>query len=263
MNLPVKLYPPKPEKVYLYGTCLVNSFAPESGLDAIALLEQQGVEVIYPLEQTCCGQPAYNSGYSDQALAVAKSQMALFPEPWPIVILSGSCGGMMRKHYLELAPDDQAMLDFTRRIFEFSEFLLHTLNMKLVDRGEKERVTLHTSCSGRREMSIHDTSVALLQQLHNVELVDHAYDTECCGFGGTFSVKQADISSAMANDKAHHLAATQSARYVSTDWGCMLNINCTLEHHQHPLRGLHLASYLYQRTLRQLAPEHRMEGKRK
>lgn len=248
MNQPVKLYPAKPEKVYLYGTCLVNSFAPESGLHAIALLVQQGVEVVYPLAQTCCGQPAYNSGYTDQALAVARSQMALFSEPWPIVILSGSCGGMMRKHYLELAPEDQAVADFSRRIFEFSEFLVHTLKVKLQDQGDQESITLHTSCSGRREMGIHETGLALLKQLKNVELVDHAYSTECCGFGGTFSVKHADISSAMSTDKAAHIAATDCTRFVSTDWGCMLNINGALEHQRYPLRGLHLASYLFHRT---------------
>lgn len=248
MNLPIKLFPAKPEKVYLYGTCLVNSFAPDTGLDAIALLEDQGIEVIYPLAQTCCGQPAYNSGYNDEALAVALSQIALFPEPWPVVVLSGSCGGMMRKHYLALAPQDKTVAAFSQRIFEFSEFLLHTLNIKLIDQGEKERVTLHTSCSGRREMGIHHSGTELLQQLHNVELVEHGYSTECCGFGGTFSVKQADISAAMARDKADNIAATQCTQFVSTDWGCMLNINCTLEHQQHSLRGIHLASYLRQRT---------------
>lgn len=248
MSLSLKLYPPKPKKLYLYGTCLINSFAPESGLDAIALLEEQGIEVIYPLEQTCCGQPAYNSGYTHEALAVARSQMALFPEDWPIVILSGSCGGMMRKHYLELAPNDEEVAKFAARIFEFSEFLIHSLKVKLVDQGEPEKITLHTSCSGRREMAIHDTSVALLQQLNNVELLDHNYSTECCGFGGTFSVKQADISSTMATDKANNIVATQCTRYVSTDWGCMLNINCSLEHQEQSVRGIHLASYLRQRT---------------
>ena len=251
MSNSIKLFPSRPNRVYLYGTCLVNSFAPESGLDAIALLEAQGIEVLYPMAQTCCGQPAYNSGYTDQALAVARSQMALFPEALPIIILSGSCGGMMRKHYLELAPEDEEVARFAERIFEFSEFLVHSLNIKLTDLGPQERITLHTSCSGRREMGIHDTGVALLQQLSQVELVDQAYATECCGFGGTFSVKQADISSAMAQDKARHICDTQSDRFVSTDWGCMLNINCTLEHQKESLRGVHLASYLRQRTLPQ------------
>lgn len=249
MKHAVKIYPSKPEKVYLYGTCLVNSFAPESGLDAIALLEERGIEVIYPLAQTCCGQPAYNSGYNDEALAVARSQIGLFSEPWPIVILSGSCGGMMRKHYLELAPQDPVVAEFASRVFEFSEFLVHVLNIQFCDTGVQEKVTLHTSCSGRREVGIHETGVALLQQLQNVELVEHAYNTECCGFGGTFSVKQADISAAMASDKARHIMATDCTRFVSTDWGCMLNINCTFEHQKKSIRGIHLASYLRQRTL--------------
>lgn len=249
MKASIKVYPARPQKVYLYGTCLVNSFAPESGLDAIALLEAEGIEVIYPLEQTCCGQPAYNSGYRDDALQVAKSQMALFPEPWPIVILSGSCGGMMRKHYRELAPTDAAIAAFSERIFEFSEFLVHSLNIQLTDQGAPDVVALHTSCSGRREMGIHEAGVSLLKQLTQVELKEHAYTTECCGFGGTFSVKQADISSAMAMDKAQHIQETGCTTFVSTDWGCMLNINCTLEAQKQSLRGIHLASYLRKRTL--------------
>lgn len=251
MNHAIKLYPAKPKKVYLYGTCLVNSFAPDSGLDAIALLEAEGIEVIYPTAQTCCGQPAYNSGYTDEALKVAKSQIALFPEPWPVVILSGSCGGMMRKHYLELAPNDEQVAAFSQRIFEFSEFLTHCLHIRLTDVGAREKITLHTSCSGRREMGIHEPTLSLLGQLENVDVVDHAYSTECCGFGGTFSVKQAAISSAMAIDKANNIDATKCAQFVSTDWGCMLNINCTLEHQQKSLRGIHLASFLRQRTLPQ------------
>jgi L-lactate dehydrogenase complex protein LldE len=214
----------------------------------MALLEAQGLEVLYPEGQTCCGQPAYNAGYADEALKVAQSQMALFPGDWPIVILSGSCGGMMRKHYRELAPEDEQVAAFARRIFEFSEFLVHCLRVQLVDRGEPESVTLHTSCSGRRELGIHATGVALLSQLSRVELVEHAYATECCGFGGTFSVKQADISSAMVTDKGKHLNDTGCSRYVSTDWGCMLNINGHLEYAQRELRGLHLASYLRERT---------------
>lgn len=249
MNSAIKVYPSRPAKVYLYGTCLVNSFAPESGLDAIRLLESFGVEVIYPLEQTCCGQPAYNSGYTEEALKVAKSQIALFPEPYPIVILSGSCGGMMRKHYLELAPQDNEVAAFSERVFELSEFLVHSLNVSLKDKGETEIIALHTSCSGRREMGIHDASLSLLNQLDNVDLKEQAYASECCGFGGTFSVKQADISSAMAIDKAQHIENTGCQRFVSTDWGCMLNINCTLEAQQKPLRGIHLASYLCERVL--------------
>ncbi|UTA48364.1 (Fe-S)-binding protein [Simiduia sp. 21SJ11W-1] len=248
MQSSVKMYPAKPTHVYLYVTCLVDSFSADTGLDAIALLEREGVEVVVVPEQTCCGQPAYNSGYRDQARAVAEAQMALFPEPWPIVILSGSCGGMMRKHYEDLMPDNQNLATFTERVFEFSEFMVHVLNVKLQDVGAPTRVTLHTSCAGRREMGIHESGLQLIKQLANVEPVAHERQTECCGFGGTFSVKQADISSAMAQDKAASLSATNAPEFVSTDWGCMLNINTTLEYQKSPLRGRHLASFLAERT---------------
>lgn len=249
MDATVKMYPARPARVYLYVTCLVDSFSADTGLDAIALLEREGVQVDVVPGQTCCGQPAYNSGYRDEARKVAEAQMALFPEPWPIVILSGSCGGMMRKHYTELMPDQPGLASFTQRVFELSEFLVHVLQVQLKDIGVPTKVTLHTSCAGRRELGIHDAGLRLLQQLEQVEAVAHAYQEECCGFGGTFAVKHAEISSSMASDKAEHITAAGAPEYVSTDWGCMLNINTTLEFQKSPLRGRHLASFLAERTL--------------
>ena len=244
----LRFYPAKPKKVYLYGTCLVDSFSPQTGLDAIALLEREGIEVVFPPQQTCCGQPAYNSGYAEEATAVARAQMALFPEPWPIVILSGSCGGMMRKHYPTLFPGDRNVQAFAERLFEFSEFMQHVVKPRWQDCGEPTQVTLHTSCAGRRELGIHQSSLALLSGLEKVALVPHDYQEECCGFGGTFSVKHADISSAMATDKVKHLTNSGAARFVSTDWGCMLNLNTTLEFQKNPQRGQHLISFIAERT---------------
>jgi L-lactate dehydrogenase complex protein LldE len=244
----IKQYPAKPKKVYLYGTCIIDVVAPNSGLDAIALLEREGLEVVYPQGQTCCGQPAFNSGYSDEARNVAKAQMAQFPEPWPIVILSGSCGGMLRKHYPRLLANDPEVEAFSQRVFEFSEFLVHVLNIQLDDLGEQQRVAIHTSCAGRRELGIHDAGVSLLKQLKNIELVDYAYEAECCGFGGTFAVKHSDISTAMVEDKARHLSEANVDCYISSDWGCTLNINGSLEHQNMSLRGDYLASFLWQRT---------------
>lgn len=243
-----KRYPPKPQKVYVYGTCIVDVIAPQSGLDAIALLEGEGLEVVYPQGQTCCGQPAFNSGYVDEARRVARVQMAQFPEPWPIVILSGSCGGMMYKHYPSLFDNDSKVEDFSRRVFEFSDFLVNVLNIQLHDMGGPQRVAIHTSCAGRRELGIHEAGEQLIKQLHNVELVGYAYEAECCGFGGTFAVKHADISTAMVEDKSRHLSEAKVDRFVSTDWGCMLNINGSLEHQKNSLRGDHLASFLLART---------------
>lgn len=245
----LRSYPTKPTQVYLYGTCLVDSFFPDSGIDAIEFLEQQGIEVLYPQGQSCCGQPAYNSGYQDEAKAVALEQIKQFPLDIPIVIISGSCGGMMRHHYKDLLGDEVPEISaFCDRIFEFTEFLVHSLKIKLDDKGSPERVALHTSCAARREMGVHITGRQLLGQLDNVELVTHNYESECCGFGGTFSVKHGDISGAMVKDKTKNLLDTDVVRYISADWGCMMNINGALDYQKKSLRGEHIASYLLNRT---------------
>jgi len=241
-------YPTKPKQIYLYGTCLVDSLFPESGINAVEFLELQGVEVIYPDGQTCCGQPAYSSGYQDEAKAVALTQIAQFPLDIPIVVISGSCGGMMRHHYPDLLKDEPGIEAFCERIFEFTEFLVNVLKIQLDDKGEPEKIALHTSCAARREMGVHITGRALIEQLQNVELVTHNYESECCGFGGAFSIKHPDISAAMVNDKTKNLLDAEVVRYISADWGCMLNINGALEYQQQPLKGEHIASYLLSRT---------------
>ncbi len=243
-----RLYPTKPKQIYLYGTCLVDSLFPDSGIDALEFLELQGVEVIYPEGQSCCGQPAYSSGYQDEAKAVALAQVALFPLDIPIVVISGSCGGMMRHHYPELLKDEPDIEAFCERIFEFTEFLVNVLKIKLDDKGEPEKIALHTSCAASREMGVHITGRALIEQLENVELITHNYESECCGFGGTFSIKHPEISAAMVEDKTRNLLAANVVRYVSADWGCMLNINGALEYQQQSLTGEHIASYLLSRT---------------
>ena len=244
----LRTYPKNPKQVYLFGTCLVDSFFPDSGMDAIALFEQQGIEVLYPQGQSCCGQPAYNSGYQDEAKAVALAQVKQFPLDIPIIIISGSCGGMMRHHYLELLDDLPEIGAFCDRIFEFTEFLIHALRLKLNDQGQPERVALHTSCAARREMGVHITGNQLLSQLDNVELITHDYESECCGFGGTFSVKHGDISAAMVADKTKSLLNAGVVQYVSADHGCMMNIDGALDYQKQSLRGEHIASYLLRRT---------------
>ncbi|WP_440876905.1 (Fe-S)-binding protein [Thalassotalea sp. PLHSN55] len=241
-------YPQKPDKVYLYGTCLADTLFPDSGIDAITLLEQQGIEVIFPMGQTCCGQPAYNSGYQEEAKKVALAQIKEFPLDIPIVIISGSCGGMMRHHYLDLLKDEPGIQAFSDRIFEFTEFLVNVVKIELNDKGHYEKVALHTSCAARREMGVHITGQKLLGQLDNVELVVHNNESECCGFGGTFSVKHGDISAAMVNDKSDSLLNADVVRYISADNGCMLNINGALEYKKENLRGEHIASYLLSRV---------------
>jgi L-lactate dehydrogenase complex protein LldE len=186
-------YPPKPADVYFFATCLVDQFTPEAGLDAVRLIEREGIRVHVPADQTCCGQPAYTSGYLDEARAVARRQFELFPESWPIVVPSGSCAGMMRHHYPKLFADDPVFGPQARalaeRIFEFTEFLVHVAGFRRDDRGNPCTVALHTSCSARREMHAHETGHALLAQLSHVQVVRQEHEEECCGFGGTFSIR--------------------------------------------------------------------------
>jgi L-lactate dehydrogenase complex protein LldE len=252
-------YPTKPRNAYLFATCLVDQFAPEVGLDAVRLLELEGIAVHVPEAQTCCGQPAYTSGYPAEALAVARRQLDLFPQPWPIVIPSGSCGGMLRHDYPKLFANDPVLLkkalDLSARTFELTEFLVHVVGFKGTDRGEACAVALHTSCHARRQMGSHETSLALLRELSAVTVVEPARSDECCGFGGTFSMRHAEISQAIVSDKVDALRASGAERVVSADCGCLFNITGRaarldqIAGRQEPtLPGEHIASFLWRRT---------------
>ncbi|EGR9006094.1 (Fe-S)-binding protein [Vibrio vulnificus] len=246
----MRIYPAKPDKVYFYATCLVDMFDPEAGLDAMTLLEQQGIDVIFVEKQTCCGQPAYSSGYDEEAKQVALSQIELFPQSYPVIVLSGSCGGMMHHHYRRLFKGDSheaQVSQFCDRVFELTEFLVNVCRVKLNDQGQPTSVVMHTSCAARREMNVHVTATELLSQLNNVELRIQDYESECCGFGGTFSVRHPNISQAMVEDKTRHIEATAAETLVSADWGCLLNINGAFEYQGKAIKGRHLASFLLER----------------
>ncbi len=245
-----KSYPAKPPKVYFYGTCLVDLVYPQAGLAGVELLERQGIEVLFPQDQTCCGQPAYTSGYHDQARAVAAAQLELFPEPWPIVVPSGSCGGMLRRHYPRLfagTPQAAKAAAIAARSFELTEFLLRVCRIELEDKGEPVTVAMHTSCSAQREMAIGDAGLELLRQLANVTVVEQARAGECCGFGGTFAVRQPEISAAMVADKVETILQAGAGHFATTDCGCLMNIAGFAEQAGRPLSGEHIASFLWRR----------------
>ena len=242
----------KPARVYLFGTCVVDLFYPEAGMDAIRLLEREGIRGDFPAGQTCCGQPAYTSGYTDQAREVARAQLKLFAGDQPVVVPSGSCAGMLRQHYADLFKGEPDMLkqvqSLAERTYELAEFLLHVCKVQLKDSGQPVKVALHTSCSARREMNTHLHGRALLAQLANVERVEHSHESECCGFGGTFSVRMPDISGAMVADKTRNLKDSGAHQVLSADCGCLMNINGALEKQREALRGQHLASFLWHRS---------------
>ena len=260
-NHAARSYPCKPDNVYLFATCLVDQFAPEVGLDTVKLLEREGITVHVPEQQTCCGQPAYTSGYPNEARAVARRQLDIFPEPWPVVVPSGSCAAMIRHHYPKLFAQDMPLLtkarELSARVYELTEFLVHVVNFKQADLGSECSIALHTSCHARREMGSHETSVALLDSLANVTVLPQARIEECCGFGGTFAMRHPDISEAIVSDKVASILATGAKTVVSADCGCLFNITGRaakldeLAYKNEPsLPGVHIASFLLARTLK-------------
>ena len=243
-------YPEKPDTVYYFGTCLMDMFYPEAGLAGIKLIQRESIRVLFPPEQTCCGQPAYNSGFPKEAKKVALKQIQLFSKNYPIVVPSGSCAGMMKHHYPLLFEGDArlpSIQQFSNRIVELSEFLVRTLNIKLADQGTPIKVTWHSSCHALREMQIIEYSKSLIRQLQNVELVELQNENECCGFGGTFSVKQPSISGAMVADKVEDITQTGASRLLAGDCGCLMNINGAMEYQNSPIKGQHLAEFIWER----------------
>jgi L-lactate dehydrogenase complex protein LldE len=241
----------KPTRAYFYGTCLVDLFFPEAGLAGIKLLRRAGLEVLFPAGQTCCGQPAYNCGYWEEARAVARAQLALFPEEIPVILPSGSCAGMMKNHYPELfhgQPEEDRVRAFCGRVYELTQFLVDVLDLRLHDLGTPVKVTWHSSCHALRDLGLEGQPQALLAQLAQVEVAPLARERECCGFGGTFSVRHPELSCAMACDKAADITATGAARVLSTDGGCLLSVRGALEAKGQGVLVQHLADFLWERT---------------
>jgi L-lactate dehydrogenase complex protein LldE len=240
----------KPDTVYFFGTCLIDLMYPQAGLSAMKLLREAGIRVIYPDNQTCCGQPAFNSGYRDEARKVARQLMSCFSRDIPIVVPSGSCGGMIKYHWPALfagEPDEPEARSIAARVFELTEFLVDVLDLPLSDLGPPIKVAIHSSCSARREMGVADRIESLVAQLDKVDVVEQARKAECCGFGGTFAVKQADISGAMVADKTEALRDTGAELVISQDCGCLMNIGGALAKQGDATKTRHIAEFLWER----------------
>ena len=243
--------PTRPQKVYYFGTCLIDLCYPQAGMAGIELIQREGIEVLFPQQQSCCGQPAYNSGFPEEARKVARQQLKAFPHDYPIVVPSGSCGGMLKHHYPKLFADQPEAAEaqrFSSRVVELTEFLVKVLAIQLEDLGQPIKVTWHSSCSALREMRVIDYSKALLRQLQNVELIELQRERECCGFGGSFSVKQADLSSAMVNDKVADIEQTGASVVLSGDCGCLMHIGGALDYRKSPIPAKHIAEFIRERV---------------
>jgi L-lactate dehydrogenase complex protein LldE len=236
-------------RVGLFVTCLVDLMRPSIGFAALRLLEAGGATVVVPPTQTCCGQPAYNSGDRADAKALAAKVVAEFEDCDFVVVPSGSCSGMIRTHYPDLFADDQAMLArveaLAAKTRELTDFLVVELRLQSVPGRFDGTVTYHDSCAGLREMGVKSQPRALLAKVAGLRIDEMAESETCCGFGGTFAVKFGEISTRLADNKCGHIAATGADAVVVGDLGCMLNIEGRLRRRgDAKTRVLHVAEVL-------------------
>ena len=236
--------------VYFYATCLGSAAMQETVLNGIRLLRKEDVEVIFKKNQTCCGQPSYNTGYFDETKAVALYNVELFEQDYPIIVPSGSCAGMMSHDYLHLFKDEsnyEKVAKFSKRVIDLSQYLDEVLKVKYEDKGTPIKITWHSNCHALRVQKSIDASKNLLKQLKNVEMVELTHEEECCGFGGTFSVKEPEISNAMAVEKVRDIQNSGVKYVISGDGGCLLNINGTMSRMGLDIKGVHLYDFLLKR----------------
>lgn len=235
-------------RVALFITCLGDQFFPEVGECAVKVLQRQGMEVTFNPAQTCCGQPAFNTGYRDEAQAVAARVLDLFDDADYVVAPSGSCSTMIRVFYPELFAEDPERLAKTRklqeRFYEFSEFLVKVLKAEDVGARFPHRVTYHDSCHLLRELGISDEPRRLLRAVHGIELVEMQDFKLCCGFGGTFSVKFPEVSVSMGEDKLHAAIEAGAEYLVANDSGCLMHLAGLIHRQGLPLKTMHLAQVL-------------------
>jgi L-lactate dehydrogenase complex protein LldE len=236
-------------RVGLFVTCLVDLMRPSIGFAAIRLLEAGGAEVYVPPQQTCCGQPGYNSGDRVGAKALAAKVVAEFEGCDYLVAPSGSCSGMIRTHYADLCRDDPALLPraaaLGAKTCELTSFLSDVLKLDAVPGSLSATVTYHDSCAGLREMGVKDQPRKLLARVPGLVLTEMPECETCCGFGGTFAVKFGEISTRMADNKCQQIAASGAGAVVLGDLGCMLNIEGRLRRlGDTKTRVLHVAEVL-------------------
>jgi len=235
-------------RVGLFVTCLVDSIRPNVGFAAIALLEAAGCAVEIPLNQTCCGQPAFNSGADEAAKPIAKAVIETF-EPFDFLVApSGSCAGMIKAHYPELFANEPDWLARARALsaktHELLGFLVDVRGFRPQNVACKASATYHDSCSGLRELGVKAQPRALLGAVEGLELRPLEGEETCCGFGGTFCVKYSEISEAIVGDKAQNIAATGAELLLGGDLGCLLNMAGKLRRDGAPTRVFHTAEIL-------------------
>ncbi|MBS0321436.1 MAG: (Fe-S)-binding protein [Proteobacteria bacterium] len=237
-------------RVGLLVTCLVDLMRPRVGFAALELLERAGATVVVPPAQTCCGQPAYNSGDRADAASLARKLVDEFDDCDYVVAPSGSCSGMLRTHYADVLRDDPAYAERAKalaaRTYELTQFLVDVLKMRAdaVPGTFAGTIAYHDCCAGLREMGVKAQPRALLAGVDGLAVKEMAEPETCCGFGGTFSIKFGEISSRLADNKCQHIVTAGVDAVVMGDVGCMLNVEGRLRRRGDTVRVLHVAEVL-------------------
>ena len=238
-------------RVSLFVTCIVDQVFPKVGLAMADVLERLGYQIDFPEAQTCCGQPAFNSGFWDEARGVARHFMDVFDGDGYIVVPSGSCTSMCGHHFADLFQDDAAMLArahaIESRVYEFSKFLTEVAKVDDVGASFPHTITYHDSCHALRELGVKEGPRKLLSHVRGLTLKEMDVAEECCGFGGTFSVKFPDVSGGMAQTKIDSILRTGASHIVSIDSNCLMQLQGVISRQALPLQTIHLAEVLASR----------------
>jgi L-lactate dehydrogenase complex protein LldE len=240
-------------RVKLFITCFNDTLFPETGRATVELLERAGCEVDFPLQQTCCGQMHANSGYGEDAMPLVRRFLEVFAGDEPIVSPSGSCVAMVREQYAALAREagDDVLLErveaLAPRVFELTQFLADELGVEDLGAAFPHRVTYHPACHSLRALQIGDAPLRLLRQVRGIDLVELPQAETCCGFGGTFAVKNADTSAAMLTDKMRSVLDTGAEVVCSADNSCLLHLGGGLSRQRAGVRAMHVAEILASR----------------
>ncbi|WP_328823394.1 (Fe-S)-binding protein [Metallococcus carri] len=237
-------------RVALFATCFNDAMWPGTPIATVTLLERLGVEVDFPAAQTCCGQMFTNTGYADEAIPRVRSFVEVFGGYDAVVAPSGSCTGSVREQYADLARRSgdaglsRAVAEVAPKVYELSEYLVDVLGVTDVGASFPHRVTYHPTCHSLRMLHVGDRPLRLLREVRGIDLVELPAATECCGFGGTFAMKNADVSVAMGSDKVRHIRDTGAEIVVAGDNSCLAHIGGLLGRQRAGVRTMHLAEVL-------------------
>jgi L-lactate dehydrogenase complex protein LldE len=237
-------------RISLFITCFNDTLFPETGKATVRLLERLGHRVDFPLAQTCCGQMHFNTGYQREAIPLVKHFVEVFGRAEVVVAPSASCVGMVRDLYpraAELAGDAglaRAVAGLTPRVFELTEFLVYKLGLEDVGAYYPHRVTYHPTCHSLRVLHVGDAPLRLLRQVRGIDLVELPDASQCCGFGGTFAIKNADTSMAMLSDKLRSVLDTRAEICAAADNSCLMHIGGALHRQRAGVRPVHIAEIL-------------------